>query len=34
MPDFDYDVHKEELKLQKQQWAEELSAEQNYQQNK
>ena len=28
MPDFDYDVHKEELKLQKQQWAEELSAEQ------
>ena len=28
MPDFDYDVHKEELKLQKQQWAEELAKEQ------
>lgn len=28
MPDFDYDAYKEELKLQKQQWAEELSEEQ------
>ncbi len=28
MPDFDYDAYKEELKLQKQQWTEELSEEQ------